>query len=324
LEFLTEMGSLGKPAQVPARIGVCIITYKRRDLLRRLLAGVSALTFQKIPMLEIVVVVVDNDTSKSAENICREARLPWPIKYVVETRRGIAQARNRAIREARDADFIAFIDDDELPIPAWLDELLSTQARFAADVVCGPVLPSFAADVPDWVKIGGFFDRSARDSSSRPDECRSGNVLIRNNVFAGVTAFDERFGLTGGEDTEFFLRVRRAGYKIVSSAEACVYETVPISRANLKAVLRRAYQSGNSWVLCESSLDGRLSTRMIRAAKACGWIVIGAASACVSPLFGMPTIARSLRNIWLGAGMLTGLAGQSYQAYESAGTDSPA
>jgi GT2 family glycosyltransferase len=316
------MALLERSAQLPAKICVCVITYKRRDLLRQLLTGLSTLTFQKFSMPEIAFVVVDNDTSRSAEDICREVPLPWPVKYVVETRRGIAQARNRAIREARDADFVVFIDDDELPTPAWLDELLWTQARFAADVVCGPVLPSFAADVPDWVKIGGFFDRSARDSSSRPDECRSGNVLIRSNVFASVTAFDERFGLTGGEDTEFFLRVRRAGYKIVSSGEACVYETVPISRANLKAVLRRAYQSGNSWVLCESSLDRRLSTRMLRAAKACGWIVIGAASVCVSPLFGMPTIARSLRAIWLGAGMLTGLAGQSYQAYESAGTDS--
>ena len=309
--------------QTPARIAVCITTYKRRDLLRQLLVGVSAQRFHKIRIPEIVVVVVDNDASKSAEEICHEARLPWPLKYIVESRRGIAQARNRAIREAGAVDCVVFIDDDEFPTPAWLDELLWTRARFGADVVCGPVLPSFAPDVPDWVKIGGFFDRGVCDSGSAPDECRSGNVLICSNVFAGVKAFDERFGLTGGEDTEFFLRVRRAGYKIVSSAEARVHETVPTSRANLKAVLRRAYQSGNSWVLCESTLDRRISKRIVRTAKACGWILVGAASACVSPLFGMPTIARSLRNIWLGVGMLTALAGQRYQAYESAGTDSP-
>jgi len=318
------MGSPEKRAEMPVKVGVCIATYKRRDFLRHLLHGISAQKFEKAPQSEIAVVVVDNDVSRSAEEVCAEVRLPWPLKYVVESHRGIAQARNRAIREAGDVDFIVFIDDDEFPTATWLDELLWTRAQFGADVVCGPVLPSFAADVPDWVKIGGFFDRGIRESGSTPDECRSGNVLICASVFAGVSAFDERFGLTGGEDTEFFLRVRRAGYKIVCSAEACVYETVPTSRANLKAVLRRAYQSGNSWVLCESKLDRRVSRRIIRTAKACGWIVIGSASACVSPLFGMPTIARSLRNIWLGAGMLTALAGLSYQAYESAGTDSAA
>lgn len=308
----------------PTQIGVCITTCKRRDFLRHLLDGMSAQKFDKMPTPEIAVIVVDNDASRSAEEVCREVRLPWPLKYVVESRRGIAQARNRAIREAGDVDLIVFIDDDEFPTATWLDDLLWTRTRFGADVVCGPVLPSFAADVPDWVKIGGFFNRKVCDSGSTPDECRSGNVLICRSVFAGVSVFDESFGLTGGEDTEFFLRVRRAGYKIVSSAEACVYEAVPLSRANLKSVLRRAYQSGNSWVFCESTLDHRISTRIVRAVKACGWIVIGTASACVSPLFGMPTIARSLRNIWLGAGMLTALAGLSYQAYESAGTDSPA
>jgi GT2 family glycosyltransferase len=315
------MGSLERTAHVQARIGVCITTYKRRDLLRRLLAGMSTLKFQKVPMPEITVLVVDNDASGSAEEVCRAARLPWPLKYVVESNRGIAQARNRAIREAGDVDFIAFIDD-ELPTPAWLDELLWTQDRFGADVVCGPVPPKFAVGVPDWVKNGGFFDRGVGDPGSTPDECRSGNALIRSSVFAGLHAFDERFGLTGGEDTQFFLRVRRAGYKIVSSPDACVYESVTISRANLKALLRRAYQSGNAWVLCESSLDRRISTRIVRAGKACAWILIGSASACVSPLFGMPAIARSLRNIWLGAGMLTALVGQRYKAYQSAGTDS--
>jgi succinoglycan biosynthesis protein ExoM len=318
------MGSLEARTQTRARIAVCITTYKRRDLLCRLLEGMSAQTFHKIPVPEIIVVVVDNDVLRSAEQICREACLPWPLKYVVESHRGIAQARNRAIREAGNVDFIAFIDDDEFPTPVWLDNLLSTQALFSADVVFGPVLPSFDANVPDWVKMGGFFDRGVGDSGDAPDECRSGNVLIRSGVFADVNAFDERFGLTGGEDTQFFLRVRRAGYKIASSPEACVYEVVPVARATLKAMLRRAYQSGNSWVLCESSLDRRLSTRIVRAFKGCGWIVVGSMSACVSPLFGMSAVAKSLQNVCLGAGMLTALAGQSYQAYESAGTDSPA
>ena len=318
------MNSSEKSALVAARVGICITTYKRRDLLRQLLAGVAALTFYRVPMPDITVVVVDNDASRSADETCSTANLPWPLKYVVEHQRGIAQARNRALREALDVDFIAFIDDDEFPTPEWLDELLWTQRCFAADVVCGPVLPSFAADVPNWVKTGGFFDRQIHNSGSSPDVCRSGNVLIHRKIFEGVEPFDERFGLTGGEDTQFFLRVRRAGYTIVSSAEAIVYERVSLSRANLRAVLRRGYQSGNSWVLSESSLDRRLWTRVVRAAKACGWIAAGSASACISPLFGMPAFAKSLQNIWLGAGMLAALVGRSYQAYQSAGTDSAA
>jgi len=305
-----------------ANIGICVSTYKRADLLRQLLAGRASLTFRKGPEPQITVVVVDNDASRSAEEVCRLARLPWPLKYVVETRRGIAQARNRAIREAGGADFIAFIDDDEFPAPVWLDELLSAQVRFAADVVCGAVVPNFAADVPAWVKAGRFFERPIYASGHSLEKCSTNNVLVRRGVFAVVQSFDERFALTGAEDTQFFLRVRQAGYTIVSSAEARVYEPVSRSRGNLGWVLRRAYQSGNSWVLCESSLDRRTSTGIIRMAKACAWIALGAVSACVSPFFGMAAVARSLRNLCLGMGMLTALAGQNFQPYQSAGTDS--
>ncbi|HMD32223.1 MAG TPA: glycosyltransferase [Candidatus Acidoferrales bacterium] len=315
------MPALLQQTRGAVRVGVCVPTFKRPYLLRQLLEGLAVLTFHRAPQPEIVVIVVDNDAERSAEEVCRSVAVPWEMKYVAEPRRGIAQARNRAVRAAADADFIAFIDDDEIPAPGWLDELLSTQAAYAADVVCGPVVPRYAAGVPEWVKTGGFFDRPIPAAGETPDVCRTGNVLIRGGVFAYVEPFDERFGLTGGEDTEFFFRVRAAGFAIVSSDSAVVHEVVPPSRANLPWVLRRAYQSGNSWVLCESSRDGRLSTRIIRAGKACGRIAQGALFACVSPLFGWAAFARALKNLCLGAGMLAALAGQKYQAYQSAGAN---
>ena len=309
-----------RPNAAP-RVAVCIATYKRPEMLRQTLRGLAVLTFKKVPPPEISVFVVDNDASRSAENVCREAQLPFPVKYVTENRRGIAQARNRAIQETGAADFVAFIDDDEIPTPTWLDELLVTQAEYSADVVCGPVRPHFANGVPEWIKAGRFFHRPVYVSGQNLDWCGTNNVLIRKSVFAAVKTFDERFALTGGEDTQFFLRVRQAEYSIVASSDACVDETVSISRANLSWVLRRAYQSGNSWVLCESSLDRRLSTRIVRILKACGWIVIGLASACVSVFFGMAALARALWKFCLGAGMLSALVGQSYQAYQSSGAE---
>jgi glycosyltransferase involved in cell wall biosynthesis len=66
--------------------------------------------------------------------------MPWPLRYVVEPRRGLSFVRNRAISEARAAraDFVAFLDDDEVATAPWLTELLRVQGRYAADVVTGP------------------------------------------------------------------------------------------------------------------------------------------------------------------------------------------
>jgi succinoglycan biosynthesis protein ExoM len=312
--------------QIPAtnlgqlQVGICVVTFKRPELLRKLLAGLARLKFDKMPAPEIHVVVIDNDAAGSAQKICKPAELPWALQYAIEPCRGIARARNRAIQEAAGRDFLAFLDDDEVPAAQWLEELLWTQAQFDADVVCGPVLPRFAGDTPEWVKRGRFFERMYIHGQPL-NTCGSGNVLIRERVFATVPGFDERFALTGGEDTHFFLRLHRAGYSIRSSDRAIVYETISASRSTVRGILRRAYQSGNSWVLCETSLDRSISTRILRIAKGLGRIVQGGAAACFSILAGKLALVKALRKICLGAGMLTAVAGWSCRPYQSAGSD---
>src|SRR5215470_1390074 len=146
------------PRFTTIRVAICIATLKRPDQLRVLVDGIAQLTFSKVHTPEIRIVVVDNDELASASEVCKTVSIPWSITYAVEPRRGITYARNRAITEAGSVDFVAFIDDDEVPSPNWLDELLWAQAEFAADVVSGPVVPRFSPDVSDWVKRGGFFD----------------------------------------------------------------------------------------------------------------------------------------------------------------------
>jgi succinoglycan biosynthesis protein ExoM len=303
------------------RVAICISTFKRIKLLQELLRGISELTFQKVPMPEIQVIVTDNDASGTAADVCRSTPKRWPVRYTIEPRRGISQARNRAIHEATGVDFIAFIDDDEFPETAWLDELLWTQEQSRADVVAGPVVASFTADVPEWVKVGRLFDRPDHASGHTLDFCAAGNVLVRRSVFDRIAAFDERFALTGGEDTHFFLRVHRAGLKIVWSADAIVRERVSSNRANLGWLLRRAYRGGNTWVLAECTLDKRVSTRLVRLAKALWWIIAGGVRAPVSLFLGKAAVTRALRHICLGAGMLTGLVDWGYEEYKSAGSD---
>jgi len=266
---------------------------------------------------EIEIVVVDNDPSGSAKEICERSANLFPLRYVVEPARGVVHARNRALAEAGLVDFIAFLDDDEVPDEIWLDELLAAQARFDADVVSGPVLPSYAIGVAEWVKRGGLFDRPNRETGSALEFCSTNNVLIRSGVFGRVPRFDDRFQLTGGEDTQFFLRVRRAGYSIVWSAEAIVCETVPKERARLLWILRRGYQSGNSWVLSEMSIDASPRTRALRLLKASVHVYVGMISALVSIFYGRAPLTKALRKSCLGAGMLAGLAGRKFLAYQS-------
>ncbi|HXX16659.1 MAG TPA: glycosyltransferase family 2 protein [Candidatus Eremiobacteraceae bacterium] len=302
------------------RVAICIATYKRTALLRDLLAGISHLTFRRVTAPEIEIVVVDNDPAKTAEPVCAASDLPWLLRYVVEENRGIVHARNRAVCEAGVVDFIAFIDDDEVPSPQWLDELLSTQQRFRADVVGGPRVPTFDPNAPEWIKASSLFGPQMLSTGNRFELCSTGNALVRSEVFAGARGFDQRFNLSGGEDTHFWLRVRRTGYSMIWSEEAIAYETVPQERANLAWILRRGYQCGNCWSWCESTLDHRLRARAMRLVKAAAHMVVGAAAVLPCLFMGKAALAHALRRVCLGLGMLTGLAGHKFLAYQNAGT----
>lgn len=303
------------------RIAICIGTFRRLDLLQELLVGISQLTFRRTTTPEIEVIIVDNDPLGSARDICQSGDFRFPRKYVIEPRRGIAHVRNRAVREAGVVDFLAFIDDDEVPSAEWLEWLLWTHSEYKAEIVAGPVKPNFPAGVPEWIKKGGFFDRSGYQTGTFLEIWCTANALVSTAVIASISGFDERFQLTGGEDSHFFLRARRAGFKIVWSQEALVSETISHGRANLRWILHRGFQIGNSWVLCERSLDGRPQVCFSRFVKASGHLLIGASTAPLSLFQGRASLAKSFRKACLGAGMLAGVFGYKYSAYESAGAD---
>jgi len=263
--------------------------------------------------------VVDNDGLASAEETCHTASIPWPLIYIVEPTRGISHARNRAVTEAGTVDFIAFIDDDETPSADWLDELLWARAEFAADIVSGPVFPRYAAEIARWVKDGGFFQARTAATGTQRNTCACNNVLLATCVFRNVKKFNDAFALSGAEDTDFFLRARQAGCKIVWSREAHVSELISPERANTAWLLRREYQTGNGWVFCEEGVDRSLRTWMFRFGRACGHVIIGATKAIVALLmFDKAAVVRSLQRVSLGTGMLTALGGHRFLAYQKA------
>ena len=103
------------------KVSICAATYKRPGLLQDLLQSLNNLTFDRISVPTVEVIIVDNDAGRTAEATVEAIRpfFKWPLTYVVEPNQGVTYARNRCIAEAaRDSDFIAMLDDDETATPA--------------------------------------------------------------------------------------------------------------------------------------------------------------------------------------------------------------
>lgn len=307
------------PAQTPVRVAICVVTFQRPHGLRRLLEALDGLTFSPDQPVAPEVVVVDNDPHGSAAAVCAAAPLRWPLRYECEPQRGISFVRNRAVAAARGwAELIAFIDDDEAPDSGWLAELLRVQAAYDADVVSGPVLRRFEEEVPDWIVRGHFFEDPRLATGAPVHDPATNNVLIRMSALEGVEGpFDPRYALTGGEDTHLFLRLGRAGRRMVWADEAVVHEWIPASRANARWILQRIYRGANTWSQCERELNPTAGALFSRVAKGVARVGFGLATLPFAGLFGRHRFVRSLWYVSFGAGNLTGLAGMRYQEYRT-------
>ena len=226
-------------------ICVCICTYKRPELLSRLLLKLEKQETED--RFDFSIVITDNDRLESArltvESFARQSNIS--ISYYLEPEQNIALARNKAIKNAS-GDFIGFVDDDEFPDKDWLLNLYKAVNHYKSAGVLGPVLPHFQNKPPRWVLKGHFFDRPTHltGHTLRSENTRTGNALLRSDIFQKCGKwFDPVFG-SGGEDRDFFRRKIAEGNVFIWCNEAPVFEMVPPERWKRTILLKRALLRG--------------------------------------------------------------------------------
>jgi GT2 family glycosyltransferase len=297
------------------RVSVCVATCGRSIGLANLLGALEVLEVP--PETTLQVVVVDNDSSGSARAVCDEAaaRQAYSLRYVVEKRRGIPFARNAALGVAlSDSEFVAFIDDDEIPEPDWLAELLRVQDYYRADVVSGPCLPHYVEPPPRWIEEGGFHETPRHSTGTLRHVAFTHNALVRAGVFDSMDRyFDESIARGGGSDAEFFVRVFAAGFQIIWADNAIVHESIPASRSSVRWLIQRGFRVGTSsaWV----QLKHRSSTVLRLLVHGVYCMVKGTALALSLPLNGRAVAVEGLRLFCYGLGRIAGSSGYLHQEY---------
>ena len=226
-------------------ITVCICTFKRPGMLKELLSTME--NQETDNLFRYSIVVIDNDSAESARDTVSSIQKKSEIRigYFVEPDQNIALARNKAI-ENSEGNFIAFIDDDELPGDHWLLELRNAYYRFKVDGVLGPVVPKYKVKPPKWVMEGKFYERPSHKTGTILDwkNTRTGNVLLDRNIFREKeNIFRPEFG-RGGEDRDFFRRMIGKKYRFVWCEEAQVHETITQERFKRIFMIKRALLRG--------------------------------------------------------------------------------
>lgn len=230
-------------------ITVCICTFKRPVLLQRLLHELDRQVSDG--QFSYSIVVADNDSEESARHVVSEfvKSSSLQTRYCIEPRQNIALARNKAL-ECCTGEFVAFIDDDEIPDRDWLSNLFKACNKHEVAGVLGPVMPRFEHEPPRWVRRGNFFERPTHDTGYRIGmwEARTGNVLFASAILDGlIEPFRSEFG-TAGEDIDFFRRMMERGFIFLWCNEAVVHEVIPPERCTRKYLLRKALLRGSNFL----------------------------------------------------------------------------
>jgi succinoglycan biosynthesis protein ExoM len=164
--------------------------------------------------------------------------------------------------------------------------------------VLGPVEAVYPRDAPAWASEGKFHSTGPVWVSGEIRTGYSGNVLVRRELVESARLrFDPQFGRTGGEDVDFFYRLRDLGGRIGYAPDAVASEPVPLDRTRLSWLLRRSFRAGQTHgtrLLRTHSAPGRLAAIPITLAKAGACLGMAALS-----------LASSVRrNRWLVRGAL--------------------
>ena len=235
------------------RVSIVVVSHRRHAEIGKCLSDLAA---QHATAPFEVVLLLQAYPHGVPESLVATFSGAFPLSvYHSERGLGVHAARNAALARCT-GEIIAFLDDDVRVPPDWLEALVPYYADQSVGGVGGfvrhpgstrlvtrllrPALGLSARRYRiDW---GGFHaipwaSHPERDQDA--DWLSGCNMSFRRTALDRVGGFDEGYGRYGFDDVDVGLRVRRAGWRLVSSRRLAVtHYPSPIDRDALPDLVR--------------------------------------------------------------------------------------
>lgn len=228
---------MSKPA-----VSIIVLNYNSRDDTLDCLRSLEHLTYPNVQ-----VIAVDNGSSDGSVEAISTA---YPRVTLIDTGEnlGFTGGNNIGIRRALQdgADYIMLLNNDTIVAPDMIDLMVDVMERDPHVGVTGPLI--YYYDLPDVIwSAGGCIDwKYGTTSMIGIDEEDKGQfgamsrlvdfvtgcaILARRDVWEKIGLLDDKFFMYY-EETEWCVRVARAGYKIAHVPMAMMWHKIsPTARA---------------------------------------------------------------------------------------------
>jgi glucosyl-dolichyl phosphate glucuronosyltransferase len=229
---------------------ICAYTEERWS---DLCAAVESVRRQALPALEIIVVIDHNSA------LLERAQASLVGARVIENSqvRGLAGARNSGCAVAT-GTIVAFLDDDAVANPDWLERLRAPYEQPHVMGVGGHVEPMWLSGRPRWFpsEFGWVVGCAYAGLPTTPAEVRNligANMSFRREVIGSLGGFSSHVGRVGKqlvhcEETEFCIRLKQRlpDAVLVHEPRAIVEHRVPAGRTRWGYFSARCYTEGQS------------------------------------------------------------------------------
>lgn len=206
------------------KVSIIIPTVDRADAVYNLLKQLEEQTYSHFDILVIEQSKqVDERIKKYAEANSQK------VKLIHIERRNLPNARNVGIKNAS-GEIILFLDDDIIPDNDLIKWHIENYKENWVNGVGGRVIGGYDK-IPKSARVGDFRKLDGKVIRNFNSEIRKevkhlpgGNMSFKKIVFEHIGFFDEKFGgaVSEGEETDFCLRVQRAGFRFIFEPKALV------------------------------------------------------------------------------------------------------
>ncbi|MCM0060473.1 MAG: glycosyltransferase [Algoriphagus sp.] len=199
----------------------CIIpVYNRPGELKDLLSSLLSQTYTQFEVL-----VVEDGSSIRCDEVVASFSQDLSIRYFYQENTGQGFARNFGMQQAK-GDFFVILDSDVLLPPTYFERLQDAIQARSLDAFGGP--DAAASDFSPLQKAMDFAMTSfwttggIRGKLKNPAayQARGFNMGVSREVFARLGGFVDP---NRGEDIEWSIRIRKAGFRLELVSEAFVY-----------------------------------------------------------------------------------------------------
>lgn len=263
------------------RVSVVIVTHNRSHLLTKALDGLLEQTVSR-ELFEVLVI----DNASTDDTSARVGPYLGPdsnVRYVFDSTPGSSAARNVGWRLAF-SPIIAFLDDDAVPAPDWIERILHAFEDVTPRPACvgGRVEPAYEIPLPAWIHGSVLDHLTVVDHAPSPrflidvfhtQKLVSANMAIERSALEAIGGFNPHLGRVGtnllsGEDVLIQLQVEALGRAIYYDPGIHVRHHVPAARLTAAWLSNRAYWGGVSDAMLVFLHRGATFWRAVRT---CAW-----------------------------------------------------